>query len=53
MTSSSPDRSKRPVLIYDGRCGFCKIWVDYWRQLTGDQVEFAASQDVAEQYPEI
>ena len=53
MTSSSPEQSKRPILIYDGRCGFCKIWVDYWRRLTGDHVEFAASQDVAEQYPEI
>ena len=50
MTSSSPKQSKRPVLIYDGRCGFCRIWVDYWRLLTGERVEFAASQEVAEQY---
>src|SRR5262245_32312804 len=53
MTSLSPEQSKRPVLIFDGRCGFCKIWIDYWRRLTGDRVEFAASQEVAEQYPEI
>src|SRR5678816_283689 len=53
MTSSSPEQSKRPVLIYDGRCGFCKIWFDYWRRLTGERVEFAASQEVAGQYPEI
>ena len=53
MTSSSPEQSKRPVLIYDGHCGFCRIWVDYWRRLTGARVEFAASQEVAEQYPNI
>src|SRR5262245_9707964 len=53
MTSSSPEQSKRPVLIYDGRCGFCRIWVDYWRRLAEERVEFAASQDVAEQYPQI
>jgi predicted DCC family thiol-disulfide oxidoreductase YuxK len=53
MTSSSPEQSRPPVLIYDGRCGFCRIWVDYWRRLAGERVEFVASQDVAEQYPEI
>lgn len=45
--------SSKPLLIYDGRCGFCKIWIDYWRKLTGDRVEYAASQDVGEKYPQI
>jgi lipase maturation factor 1 len=43
----------RPLLIYDGKCGFCKIWLDYWRKLTGDRIEYAASQDVGDQYPQI
>jgi predicted DCC family thiol-disulfide oxidoreductase YuxK len=43
----------KPLLIYDGRCGFCKIWIDYWKQLTGDRMEYAASQDVADQFPRI
>ncbi len=46
-----PDR--KPLLIYDGRCGFCKIWIDYWRRLTGDRVDYAPSQEVADQYPQI
>jgi predicted DCC family thiol-disulfide oxidoreductase YuxK len=41
------------LLIYDGKCGFCKIWIDYWRKLTGDRVEHAASQEVGEKYPQI
>jgi predicted DCC family thiol-disulfide oxidoreductase YuxK len=45
--------SSKPLLIYDGRCGFCKIWLDYWRKLTGDRVEYAASQEVGERYPQI
>jgi predicted DCC family thiol-disulfide oxidoreductase YuxK len=45
--------SSKPLLIYDGKCGFCKIWLDYWRKLTGDRVEYAASQEVGEQYPQI
>jgi lipase maturation factor 1 len=45
--------SSKPLLIYDGTCGFCKIWLDYWRKLTGDRVEYAPSQEVGEQYPQI
>src|SRR5437763_17160498 len=43
----------RPLLIYDGQCGFCKIWVRYWQRLTGDRVAFAPSQEVAPEFPEI
>ena len=45
--------SSKPLLIYDGKCGFCKIWIDYWRKLTGDRVEYAPSQEVGERYPQI
>jgi len=43
----------KPLLIYDGRCSFCKIWIDYFRLRTGDRVAFAPSQDVGDQYPQI
>jgi predicted DCC family thiol-disulfide oxidoreductase YuxK len=43
----------KPVLIYDGKCGFCKIWIDYWRRLTGDRIEYATSQEVGGRYPQI
>ena len=46
-----PDR--KPVFIYDGNCGFCKIWIEYWKRLTGERVEYAPSQEVAGQYPQI
>ena len=42
----------KPVLIYDGHCGFCRIWLDYWRQLTGDRIEYLASQDVGARFPQ-
>src|SRR6267142_1729596 len=42
-----------PILIYDGRCGFCAIWVNYGRKLTGDRVTYAPSQEVDHHYPEI
>ena len=43
----------KPLLIYDGRCGFCRIWIDYWKSLTGDRVEYAPSQEVGGQFPQI
>jgi hypothetical protein len=43
----------KPILIYDGRCGFCRIWLDYWRQLIGDRIEYLASQDVGDRFPQI
>jgi len=47
----NPPRS--PLLIFDGDCSFCRYWVDFWRDQTGDAVEYAASQEVASRFPEI
>ncbi len=43
----------KPVLIFDGKCGFCRIWLDYWRELTGDHIEYLASQDTGDRFPQI
>jgi predicted DCC family thiol-disulfide oxidoreductase YuxK len=44
---------KRPLLIYDGDCTFCTRWVERWRLITGDRVEYRISQDAARDFPEI
>ncbi|HEY6656589.1 MAG TPA: lipase maturation factor family protein, partial [Methyloceanibacter sp.] len=43
----------RPLLIYDGDCGFCVYWARYWQKLTGDRVEYRPYQEVAARYPDI
>lgn len=43
----------KPLLIFDGKCGFCRIWIDYWKQLTGDRVAYTPYQEAADAYPEI
>ena len=43
----------RPLLIYDGECGFCVWWVRYWQQLTGAAVRYAPYQAVGAQFPNI
>ncbi|MDE3196459.1 MAG: lipase maturation factor family protein [Acidobacteriota bacterium] len=30
----------RPTLIYDGDCSFCRMWVEFWRGLTGDRIDY-------------
>ena len=47
-TSPSP-----PLLVYDGDCRFCRLWVDYWRRLTGELVSYAPYQEVFQQFPQI
>jgi predicted DCC family thiol-disulfide oxidoreductase YuxK len=44
---------RRPLLIYDGDCGFCVYWVRYWQKLTGSKVSYAPYQEAAEQFPDI
>jgi predicted DCC family thiol-disulfide oxidoreductase YuxK len=48
-----PAAGPRPLLVYDGDCGFCGYWARYWNKLTGDSVDYGPYQDVAAQYPSI
>ena len=43
----------KPLLIFDGECGFCRLWINRWKAYTKDQVEYASFQEVAGQFPEI
>jgi predicted DCC family thiol-disulfide oxidoreductase YuxK len=45
--------AQRPLLIYDGDCGFCGYWARYWQRLTGEAVEYRPYQEVAAEYPAI
>jgi predicted DCC family thiol-disulfide oxidoreductase YuxK len=51
--SISPIGVAISTLIYDGDCGFCAYWVNYWRQLTGERVTYVPYQEVGAQYPSI
>src|ERR1044071_5581775 len=58
VMSSSPHRSVRaappkPVLIFDGKCHFCRRWIERWNDLTAGAVEYAPFQEVEKLYPEI
>jgi lipase maturation factor 1 len=42
-----------PLLIFDGHCGFCRIWIDYWKTVTRDRIGYAPSQEVGSRYSQI
>src|SRR2546423_12242019 len=48
-----PNPPKKPLLIFDGDCHFCRRWIERWRELTGGAIEYAPFQEVAERFPEI
>ena len=43
----------KPLLVYDGDCAFCKLWVARWQEETGDAVEYAPLQEAASRFPEV
>ena len=45
--------SRRPIVIFDGDCGFCRACIDYGRQLAQESVDYAPYQEVSAQFPRI
>jgi lipase maturation factor 1 len=48
-----PAAPARPVLVFDGDCSFCRLWIGYWQALTGDRVEYLPYQTAARRFPQI
>jgi predicted DCC family thiol-disulfide oxidoreductase YuxK len=44
---------EKPLVIFDGGCGFCRFWVDYWRLLTGSRVDYSPYQEASSQFPQL
>jgi len=43
----------KPLMVWDGECHFCRLWIERWREITHGEVEYATYQQVAEKFPEI
>mgnify|MGYP005846395573 CR=1 FL=1 len=37
--------SPRGTLIFDGECGFCRLWIGRWQEICGEAVSFVAYQE--------
>ena len=42
-----------PLMVFDGDCSFCRLWIAYWRKLTGSTIDYAPYQEAAERFPEV
>ncbi|WP_432411545.1 thiol-disulfide oxidoreductase DCC family protein [Rasiella sp. SM2506] len=43
----------KPILVWDGECGFCKYWVTRWKRISENKIHFKTYQEVALQFPDI
>ncbi len=50
QTSNPPPK---PLIIWDGDCHFCRRWIERWQEVTGDKVDYVASQNIDDRFPEI
>lgn len=46
-------RPGKPLLIWDGKCGFCHYWAIRWERMTGDAVEYRPHTQMLEHIPDI
>jgi lipase maturation factor 1 len=57
MIEQPPMRVASPppkaLIIWDGNCHFCRRWIERWREITRDAVDYATSQESAARFPEI
>jgi predicted DCC family thiol-disulfide oxidoreductase YuxK len=43
----------KPLMVFDGNCGFCKYWVIRWKKISGLGVEYKSYQEVAVMFGDI
>lgn len=36
---------ERPLMLYDGDCGFCASWIKRWKLHTGDSIDYLTAQE--------
>src|SRR6059036_3159616 len=53
MRSRVSNPPPKPLMIWDGECHFCKMWIERWREITAGKVDYATYQQAAHQFPEI
>jgi lipase maturation factor 1 len=42
-----------PLMIWDGECDFCRLWIERWREITAGKVDYATYQHSGGRFPEI
>ena len=43
----------KALLIWDGDCDFCRLWIERWREMTAGKVDYMTYQEAGDHFPEI
>src|SRR6266853_431014 len=43
----------KPLLIWDGDCDFCRLWIERWREMIMGEVDYTTYQNATDRFPEI
>lgn len=43
----------KPIMIWDGQCGFCQFWITRWSKFTGSKIDYATYQGASADFPDI
>ena len=41
---------EKPLLVYDGDCGFCAIWINYWKKITQEKVSYVPLEEMGKNF---
>lgn len=53
LDKTSYPPSIKPLLIWDGACGFCHYWILRWKNITGNEIEYERYETAAKKFPDI
>jgi predicted DCC family thiol-disulfide oxidoreductase YuxK len=48
-----PAPPPRPLVVFDGDCGFCRYWLARWRRVVGDRFDAEPYQRAAARFPSL
>lgn len=51
--TSHPHARHRPLLVFDGDCRFCRLWIERWRAITGERVEYVSYQEATDTWADV
>ena len=45
--------TEKPMMVWDGECGFCKYWITNWKLKTEDRIDYKTFPEVREHFADI
>lgn len=53
LTKTNFPPIEKPLMIFDGNCGFCRYWIVKWKKISGLEVDYKPYQEVSKDFKDI